>query len=135
MPVSPEFRAFLEDQIGRVAPIRSRPMFGGLGLYSGDRFFGVVDDDLVYFKVDDETRPRYRKRGMKAFDPMGSPMNGYWQVPPEVIEDADDLASWVREALEVASRGRKRPRASARKRSAKSSRSSKDPRSGKEGRP
>ena len=131
MPVSPEFRAFLEDQIGRVVPVRSRPMFGGLGLYSGDRFFGVVDDDLVYFKVDDETRPRYRKHGVKVFEPMGSPMNGYWQVPPDVIEDADELASWVREALEVASRGR--PRASAKKRSAKGSRSGKDPRSRRKG--
>ena len=110
MAVSPEFRAFLEDQIGRVVPVRSRPMFGGLGLYSGDHFFGVVDDDIVYFKVDDETRPRYVKRRMKAFDPMGTPMNGYWQVPPDVIEDADELASWVREALEVADRTGKKPK-------------------------
>jgi DNA transformation protein len=125
MPVRPEFRAFLEDQIGRLVPVRSRPMFGGLGLYSGDLFFGVVDDDLVYFKVDDETRPRYRKHGMKAFDPMGSPMNGYWQVPPDVIEDADELASWVREALDVAGRGRKRPKKSRTKQGAKSARSRK----------
>ena len=110
MAVSPEFRAFVEDQIGRVAPVRSRPMFGGLGLYSADLFFGVVDDDVVYFKVDDATRPRYVKRRMKPFDPMGSPMNGYWQVPPDVIEDADELASWVREALEVAERAGKKPR-------------------------
>ncbi|HEY7471390.1 MAG TPA: TfoX/Sxy family protein [Gemmatimonadota bacterium] len=110
MAVSPEFRTFVEDQIGRIAPVRSRPMFGGLGLYSGERFFGVVDDDVVYFKVDDATRPRYVERRMKPFDPMGTPMNGYWQVPPEVIEDADELASWVREALEVADRARKRRR-------------------------
>ncbi len=110
MAVSPEFRAFVEDQIGRVAPVRSRPMFGGLGLYSADRFFGVVDDDVVYFKVDDATRPRYVKRRMKAFDPMGTPMNGYWQVPPEVIEDADELASWVQEALEVADRVGRKPK-------------------------
>ncbi|HET6639292.1 MAG TPA: TfoX/Sxy family protein [Gemmatimonadota bacterium] len=110
MPVSPEFRAFVEDQIGRVAPVRSRPMFGGLGLYSADRFFGVVDDDVVYFKVDDATRPRYVERRMRPFDPMGQPMNGYWQVPPEVIEDADELASWVHEALEVAERAGKKPK-------------------------
>lgn len=85
-------------------------MFGGLGLYSADRFFGVVDDDTVYFKVDDTTRPRYQKRRMKPFDPMGSPMNGYWQVPPDVIEDADELAGWVREALDVAERARARPK-------------------------
>jgi DNA transformation protein len=110
MAVSPEFRAFLEDQIGRVAPVRSRLMFGGLGLYSADLFFGIVDDDILYFRVDDATRPRYAKRRMKAFDPMGTPMNGYWQVPPDVIEDADELASWVQEALEVAERVGKRPK-------------------------
>jgi TfoX/Sxy family transcriptional regulator of competence genes len=62
---------------------------------------------------------------MKAFDPMGSPMNGYWQVPPDVIEDADELASWVREALDVAGRGRKRPKKSRTKQGAKSARSRK----------
>jgi DNA transformation protein len=102
--VSPDFRAFVEDQLGRVVPVRSRPMFGGLGLYSGDRFFGVVDDDVLYFKVDDETRPRYRRRGMRPFEPMGTPMNGYWQVPAGVIEDAEELESWAREAIDVASR-------------------------------
>jgi DNA transformation protein len=119
MPVSPEFRAFVEDQIGRVAPVRSRRMFGGIGLYSADLFFGIVDDDVVYFKVDDATRPRYAKLRMKPFDPMGSPMNGYWQVPPDVIEDADELASWVREALEVAERAggkSKRGKSTAKKR-------------------
>jgi DNA transformation protein and related proteins len=110
LAVSPEFRAFVEDQIGRVAPVRSRPMFGGLGLYSEDLFFGVVDDDLVYFKVDDATRPRYVERRMRPFDPMGSPMNGYWQVPAAVIEDADELASWVGDALDVAQRAAKKPR-------------------------
>jgi DNA transformation protein len=111
MPVSVEFRAFVEDQIGRVAPVRSRRMFGGLGLYSGDRFFAIVDDDVLYFKVDDHTRPRYEKRRMRPFDPMGTPMNGYWQVPADVLEDAEELRAWVDEAIEVAARsGKPRPR-------------------------
>jgi len=120
MPVSPDFRAFVEDQIGRVMPVRSRPMFGGLGLYSGDLFFAVVDDDVLYFKVDDETRPRYEKRRMQPFNPMGRPMNGYWQVPAGVLEDADELATWVREAVEVADRSKVRPRASRPKKSSES---------------
>jgi DNA transformation protein len=110
--VSPDFRAFVEDQLSRVVPVRSRPMFGGLGLYSGERFFGVVDDDVLYFKVDDETRPRYRKHGMRPFEPMGTPMNGYWQVPAGVIEDPEELESWAREAIDVASRARAKPRRS-----------------------
>lgn len=31
-----------------------------------------VDDDVLYFKVDDETRPRYERRRMRPFDPMGT---------------------------------------------------------------
>jgi DNA transformation protein len=110
MAVSPEFRAFVEDQIGRVTPVRSRPMFGGLGLYAGDRFFAIVDDDVLYFKVDDETRPRYQKRRMRPFNPMGTPMNGYWQVPAGVIEDVEELGAWVREAVDVASRAKAKRR-------------------------
>jgi TfoX/Sxy family transcriptional regulator of competence genes len=41
---------------------------------------------------------------MRPFEPMGTPMNGYWQVPAGVIEDAEELESWAREAIEVASR-------------------------------
>jgi DNA transformation protein len=110
MPVSAEFRAFVEDQIGRVAPVWSRPMFGGIGLYSADLFFAIVDDDVLYFKVDDATRPRYEKRRMRPFNPMGTPMNGYWQVPADVLEDADELGAWVHEAIAVAGRSAKPPR-------------------------
>lgn len=107
MPVSAEYRAFVEDQLGRVMPVRSRRMFGGLGFYSGDRFFAIADDDVLYFKVDDETRPRYEQRRMRPFNPMGTPMNGYWQVPVEVLEDADVLREWAEEAVEVAGRSEK----------------------------
>jgi hypothetical protein len=41
---------------------------------------------------------------------MGTPMNGYWQLPPDVIEDLDELTSWVQEALDVAERVGKRPK-------------------------
>ncbi|CAN5844234.1 hypothetical protein BH20GEM1_BH20GEM1_09970 [soil metagenome] len=46
---------------------------------------------------------------MRVFNPMGSPMNRYLQVPADVLEDVGALETWVREALEVA--GRAKPRA------------------------
>jgi DNA transformation protein len=104
--VSAEYRAFVEDQLGRVMAVRSRRMFGGLGFYSGDRFFALADDDTLYFKVDDETRPRYEEHRMRPFNPMGTPMNGYWQVPVEVLEDVDALRDWAGEAVEVAVRAK-----------------------------
>lgn len=39
MAVSPTFRDYVLDQLGRVAAdVRSRGMFGGVGLYSGELF-------------------------------------------------------------------------------------------------
>ena len=64
MSVSQGFRAFVLEQLARTTPgLRARSMFGGVGLYSGDLFFALMDDDVLYFKVDDTTRARFEKRG------------------------------------------------------------------------
>lgn len=79
-------------------------MFGGVGIYSEGLFFALLDDDRLFFKVDDASRPRYQAAGMGAFDPFkdGKAMNGYFELPGEVLEDEDQLPGWVREALAVA---------------------------------
>jgi DNA transformation protein len=45
-------------------------MFGGVGLYSGDLFFALMDDDVLYFKVDDD-QGALREAGMGSFRPGG----------------------------------------------------------------
>jgi len=89
-------------------------MFGGVGLYSGDLFFALMDDDTLYFKVDDITRHRFEDRGMGPFRPGGEDdeVMQYYEVPADVLEDAEALAPWVADAVEVArrARSRKRPR-------------------------
>ena len=61
MSVSPTFRSFVVEQLQRVGPgVRARSMFGGVGIYAADLFFALVDDDTVYFKVDETTRGRIR---------------------------------------------------------------------------
>ena len=106
MSVSDSFLAFALEQLAGVRELSHRKMFGGVGLYSGESFFGVIDNDTLFFKVDDETRPKYKKRRMPAFAPIpGKPsMEGYYQVPPSVIEDADDMTTWAIEAIAVAQR-------------------------------
>jgi TfoX/Sxy family transcriptional regulator of competence genes len=37
-------------------------------------------------------------------------MNGYYQVPPSVLEDADEMAAWAREAIAVALRAPRKPK-------------------------
>jgi len=108
--VSDSFLTFILEQLGSIRELSHRKMFGGVGLYSGEWFFGVMDNDTLFFKVDDETRPKYKKRKMPAFAPIpGAPaMEGYYQVPPSVIEDADEMASWAREAIAVSQRAPKK---------------------------
>ena len=49
MRVSDGFRAFVLDQLSNVADVRPKSMFGGVGLYSGDVFFGIVAAVIVGF--------------------------------------------------------------------------------------
>ena len=98
------FHEFVIELFAPMGPVSIRRMFGGAGLYHDGLFFGVLDDDEVFFKVDGTTRPRYEARGSQPFAPMANeaPMRGYYQVPAEVLEDRDALTAWAREAVEAA---------------------------------
>ena len=84
--------------------IRARPMFGGVGIYSGDLFFALIADDTLYFKVDDSTRPDFVARGMGPFRPFGDDGGTmqYYQLPEDLLEDPDALRSWAEKAVAIA---------------------------------
>jgi TfoX/Sxy family transcriptional regulator of competence genes len=116
MAVSRAFREFVLDQLSSVADVRSRPMFGGLGLYSRGQFFGLVWNDVLFLKVDEATRPAYKAAGMQPFNPY--PERGvtfqYYEVPLGVVESAEELTRWANDALRASRRSgpgeRARPR-------------------------
>ena len=110
MPVTPEFREYVLEQLRRVAPVTSRPMFGGLGIYGDGLFFALVDDDTLYLKTDETTRGEFEARGLEPFRPFGPearPM-GYHQAPADLLESPELLRPWVEQALSVARRARRR---------------------------
>lgn len=97
------------EQLERAAGgIRARAMFGGVGIYAGDCFFALMDDDVVYFKVDDGNRAEFERRGMAPFRPggEGGEVMQYYEVPAEVLEDVDTLRPWVQASVEVARRAK-----------------------------
>src|SRR5204862_7331175 len=73
--------------------------------------------EVLYFKVDDASRPDYEARGMRAFQPFpGKPALSYFELPHDVIKDEARLRTWVAKALDAArakSKSRKQPRRSA----------------------
>lgn len=106
MAVSSTYLTFVTEQLERLPRLVSRRMFGGIGLYSDGTFFGVIDNDTLFFKVDAPLRERYRARGMPPFAPIAgqAPMEGYYQVPVDVLEDGEALVAWAWESIGVASR-------------------------------
>ena len=105
MAVTPSYLAHVVEQLSRViSAVRSRRMFGEAGLYSGDAFFALVADDVLYFKVDDASRPDFEVRGMPPFRPYGDSRASvhYYQVPEEVFEDPETLGIWAERAVAVA---------------------------------
>ncbi len=105
MTVSSSFRTFIVDQLSRVvSQVRSRGMFGGVGIYSGQLFFALIADDTLFFKVDDSNRPEFERLGMRPFQPYGEDgeVMQYYQVPPEFLEDPEALRPWAEKAIAVA---------------------------------
>jgi len=105
MAVSTDFRDFILEQLAPAGRVTARRMFGGVGLYLDGLFFALIDDDTLYFKADDSNRARFERAGSKPFCPFPdrpTQAMGYWQVPAEVLENAEERAIWAREAMTVA---------------------------------
>lgn len=103
MAVSESYRVFVLEQLGRVAGVTGKSMFGGVGIYADRVFFALIADDRLYFKVNDSTRPDFERFGMQAFQPFGDESAmGYYEVPADVLEDTVQLANWMRKAIDVA---------------------------------
>lgn len=123
MSVSAHYLAYVIDQFAPFAKLVSRRMFGGVGLYTDGLFFGLIDDDTLYLKVDDSNRGDYASRGCEPFRPLASDPDAYsmsyFQLPEDVLEDCDALRLWARKSLAVAvaaaaAKTRRKPPAGAR---------------------
>jgi DNA transformation protein len=111
MPVSDTFRDYVLEQLSELGAVNARRMFGGVGLYSGELFFGVINDNLLYLRVDEASRPLFEAAGMTALRPVRAKpevVAAYYQAPDHVLEDAETLVEWVRRSVAVAA-GQSRP--------------------------
>lgn len=118
MAVTESFRGFILEQLEQAARgVRAKAMFGGVGIYAEDTFFALIANDVLYFKVDDQTRPKYSEMGMQPFRPFGEAGEAmkYYAVPISVMEDRDVLRLWVADAIAVGRRAAQTPLRSGRR--------------------
>ena len=94
------FTEFVLDQMQMVPELSFKRMFGGVGFYSGAVFFAITFDHRLYFRTSRSTRNAYERAGMDAFRPNAKQTLGrYYEVPPHVVEDRDQLRVWARDAV------------------------------------
>ena len=94
------FKNFVLDQFRELDDVEARRMFGGYGLYQDETFFGIIHKGRLYFKIDESTVGEYRKRKMRPFRPNPKQtLKTYYQVPVDIIEDADQLRHWAEKAV------------------------------------
>lgn len=103
-----EFVAYLLELLAPLGGVRAQRMFGGFGVYLEDSIFGLVINDVLYLKVDAETRPLYEARGLKPFtydkqDGSVAVMS-YYRAPEDALEDSEELCRWARDACGVGRR-------------------------------
>ena len=110
MAVSDSYLEFVLDQLRDIEGVTSRRMFGGAGLYARGLFFGILADDALYLKVDEDNRPDFVGAGMKPFRPFADrPMTmQYYLVPASVLESPARLAEWAQRSLAAAERAREK---------------------------
>jgi DNA transformation protein and related proteins len=105
MAVSDGFIKYVLDQLSGWGQVSVRRMFGGAGLYREGRMFGLIADDVAYLKVDDSNRDAFVKAGCSPFTPypdrVKTTVMSYYEIPPEVLEDPDELARWAQRSLAI----------------------------------
>ena len=96
------FKEFVLDQLSALPEVRAKSMFGAHGLYSGDHFFGILDEGRLFFKTDARSEADYTARGMGPFTYESRDKvltMSYHEVPPDVLEQPLELSEWARRAI------------------------------------
>lgn len=104
------FKEFVLDQLSALPDVRAKAMFGAHGLYSGEHFFGILDEGRLFFKTDAQSEAEYTSRGMGPFtyEMKGKVMTmAYHEVPPDVLEQPQELTAWARTAIHLAAAKKK----------------------------
>lgn len=107
MAISESYKEYVVEQLGKLGCVAVKKMFGGAGIYYDGLIFGLLADDVLYFKVDDSNKSDYERAGMEPFQPFDEkPMvMPYYEVPADILEDKELLADWARKSL-LASRNK-----------------------------
>jgi len=108
MVASDSFAEFLREQLAPLGQVMMRRMFGKTGVFCDGVMLGMVRDNTLYFRVDDDNRAAFKEA--RSFPPLNYEKKGgtidlaFWRVPERLFDEPDELVVWARAALAAARR-------------------------------
>lgn len=107
MASDPEFVDYIKEQLAPL-PVSSARMFSGTGFSAHGVQFAMLIRNVLYFVVDDTTRPRYEAWGCECFSyetkKRHVDVRRYYSAPADALEDRERLFELAREAIAIARR-------------------------------
>jgi DNA transformation protein and related proteins len=106
------FGDFLDDLFSPLGGVTMQRMFGGLAVRHDGLMIGLVIDDVLYLKADEETIPLFQAEGSEPFQYGGKDGRvttlTYWRAPEQVYDDPDAFLSFAGLAVEAAQRAERK---------------------------
>ena len=119
MVASDSFAEFLREQLAPLGRVSMRRMFGKTGVFCDGLMFGMVTDNMLYLRVDDQNRLAFKEAESSPplnYEKKGSTIDlAFWRASERLFDEPDELVTWARLALAAArrvagKRGRTAPR-------------------------
>lgn len=91
MVASSEYAEFLHEQLAPLGHITMRRMFGKTGVFCDGTMLGMVTENILYFRVDDENRKACAEA--RTWPPLNYAKGGrlidlaFWRVPDRLFDE------------------------------------------------
>ena len=101
-----QFKDHVVEVLAPLGPVAAKRFFGGIGITHGETLFAMIMGETLYFRVNDESRPRYVAAGAEPFSyetKTGTrEIPGFYAVPDTLLDEPDELIDWAKTAIAVA---------------------------------
>lgn len=107
MKHSSEFISYLMELLVPFGNVRTRRMFGGHGIFKDELMFGLIADETLYLKTNNENRADYEARGLERFVyyKRGKPMYlSYYEAMENALDNSGDMLAWAGKSFAAAIR-------------------------------
>jgi len=111
MPRTSEMGEHVIDRLSPLGSASYKFMFGGFGVYLDGLMIGIVADEVLLLRADEESRGDYEARGIGPFQPGKAHAMPFYQVPDDIFEDQDEFLVWAERARAASLRAQERKNA------------------------